>query len=192
MGSGRCPPSRAAGRARRPGCRACSAAARSRRQGRRARSGRPSMYPFRSAGAGGLGLTRALVRFLVLVLGGVLVLVLVRLLVLVREVLVLVLVFGGVLVLVLAVLRRFLRLLVLGLVLRGVLSLLVLRLLLVGPAHDLAVPDLPAPAPGLLAAHHHEATEVLEVEPGATAARAPDVAGLLEQPLGVVLDDQQH
>src|SRR5690606_32628575 len=48
------------------------------------------------------------------------------------------------------------------------------------------------PAVLRLALDGDEAGEVLQVEPGPAALGAPDVAGLLEEPRGVVLDDQQH
>src|SRR5690606_20709510 len=74
---------------------------------------------------------------------------------------------------------------------------LVLLLLLLGDRvlvalHDLAIADLTAPAVLRLALDGDEAGEVLQVEPGPAALGAPDVAGLLEEPRGVVLDDQQH
>src|SRR6478752_8227157 len=89
-------------------------------------------------------------------------------------------------------------------VLRGLVLLLLLLLLrflllaldrvLVG-LHDLAVLDATAPAldgvrvedgPG-----HHVTAEVAHLGPGAPALGLPDVAGLLEQALGVVLEHDQ-
>src|SRR5699024_541956 len=98
---------------------------------------------------------------------------------------------GGLLVVVLRLRGGFLvHGLLLGLV--GLVGLLVLGDLL-GGAYDLFVADLPAPALGLVGledrAGLHMTGEVAQVRTGASALGSPDVAGLLEETLRVVLED---
>src|SRR5690349_21209542 len=62
-------------------------------------------------------------------------------------------------------------------------------------AHDLAVADLTAPALDLLLVQHglghHVAGVVLELQPGPAPLGPPQVPGVLEEPLRVVLQDQR-
>src|SRR3954462_13598095 len=140
-----------------------------------------------------LGLFRVLGGLLVLVLGLGVVL---GLFLVLGRLLVLVLLLGVALValgLVLGARALVSRLVVLGLLLLRLLLLLLVRVF-VG-LDDLAVLDHATPALDLVGvqdgAGHHVAPEVTQLGAGAAALGAPDVAGLLEQALGVVLQDHQ-
>ncbi len=57
---------------------------------------------------------------------------------------------------------------------------------------DLAVADLAAPAFRFVGGEHGVAQEVLQIQAQSAALGTPQIAGLLEQPGGVVLDDDDN
>ena len=177
----------------RPGC---AGAASDDAGGRPPRRGRPRRGPPRPRPRRPPGVVVDVL--LGLVLEFVVELVLVRLVLDLVEVLVGVLVLGhevvvDVLVLVEVVLGELAVLGVLELVVLLGRPLLLLEGFLVG-LDDLAVADLAAPALELLAVdqrvHHDVTAEVLELQPGATPDRPPEIPRLLEEALRVVLHDQ--